>query len=295
MAEDDAEREGEVSYVKEAFRSQYNWIGLVGAGAFAVISGSALPLLLAAGLELMYLSIIPQNSRYQRLVRSRKYAREKRQAAQKLAALALQLPVDMRARYTRLHEICATIRKNYAQLSSTSRIFAGQMEERLNGILQGFLRLLVASQTHREYLKTASPEAIEREIVQLEKAVEQDPPKVQEINRHRIGILRKRLEKFRKIAENHQVIEAQCAALQDVLELIRDQSVTMKDPQQVSDQLGNLVRDVEQTEEAVREVESILELATPEMDLLAPSLTDQVPSGRTPEGRTPESRKRSRS
>jgi hypothetical protein len=44
-----------------------------------------------------------------------------------------------------------------------------------------------------------------------------------------------------------------------VLQLIRDQSVTMRDPQQLSDHLDSLVRDVEQTEETVREVEAIFE------------------------------------
>ena len=60
------------------------------------------------------------------------------------------------------------------------------------------------------------------------------------------------------------MIDAQCAAIEDVLQLIRDQSVTMRDPQQVSDQLEGLVHDVEQTEQTVREVESIFDMATPE-------------------------------
>ena len=53
------------------------------------------------------------------------------------------------------------------------------------------------------------------------------------------------------------------------LQLIRDQSVTMRDPQQISDNLDSLVKDVEQTEETVREVESIFELsplASPEIE-----------------------------
>ena len=52
------------NYVKAAFHWQYNWITLAGAGAFALISGTALPILLAAGLELMYLAIVPQSSRF---------------------------------------------------------------------------------------------------------------------------------------------------------------------------------------------------------------------------------------
>jgi hypothetical protein len=49
-----------ISFVKEAFNLQYNWIALAGAGAFALVSGSFLPIILASGLELMYLAI-PRN------------------------------------------------------------------------------------------------------------------------------------------------------------------------------------------------------------------------------------------
>ena len=65
-----------INFVKEAFHLQYNWIAMAGAGAFALISGSFLPIILAGGLELMYLAIVPQNWRFQRLVRSWKFAEE---------------------------------------------------------------------------------------------------------------------------------------------------------------------------------------------------------------------------
>jgi TolA-binding protein len=81
-----------------------------------------------------------------------------------------------------------------------------------------------------------------------------------------VEILSKRLEKYQKIAENRQVVDAQCSAVEDVLQLVRDQSVTMRDPQQVSDQLANLVHDVEQTEQTVQQVESIFSGLTPDME-----------------------------
>src|SRR5207244_11547605 len=97
-----------------------------------------------------------------------------------------------------------------------------------------------------------------------------DLPSVRPINEKRIEILSKRLVKFEKSKENGKVIDAQCAAIEDVLELIRDQSVSLRDPQQVNDQLDSLVRDVEHTEESVREVEAVFELAAPDSDLMAP-------------------------
>jgi len=251
---------GQVSYVKAALGWQYNWIALAGAAGFALVSGSALPVLLAAGLELIYLSTVPQMSRFQRLVRSWKYAEEKRERAMSLSALFHEMPPEMRTRYLQLDTSCRAIRENYKRLSSTSQMFVEQMEAKLEGLAQSYLRLLNAAFHHREHLTTTNPESIRHEARELEKGLEKQSPKVQEINRKRIEILNKRVEKYEKVRENCQVIDAQCAAVEDVLQLIRDQSVTMRDPQQLSDHLDNLMRDVEQTEETVREVEAIFEL-----------------------------------
>src|SRR6266481_2240639 len=255
------------NFVKAALKWQYNWIGLAGAAAFALVSGSGFPLLLAAGLELIYVSLVPQSSRFRRLVRSWQYAEEKRKNEVNLQALFQEIPPEMRLHYAKLDELCCSIRENYSRLSSTSQIFVKEMQDRLDGLLQGYLRLLNAEHQHLQYLRNTNPETIKREHDLLERTLASEPAKVQEINRKRIEILAKRLEKFNKIHENCEVIHAQCAATEDVLQLIRDQSVTLRDPQQVSDQLEGLVHDVEQTEQTVREVESIFELATPENSL----------------------------
>src|SRR5215831_7237644 len=254
----------DISYVKAAFQWQYNLIAMAGAVGFAAMSSSELPLILGAGLELIYLAVVPQMSRFQRLVRSWKYADEKRVAEARLQALFREIPPDMRARYSRIDALCRSIRENYARLSAATQVFAKETEDRLDGLLQGYLRLLHALQQHYEYLRNTDVERIKKEAAELQRHMASDPPKVQEINRKRLEILAKRIEKFGKIRENCSVIEAQCGAMEDVLQLIRDQSVTLRDPQQVSDQLEGLVHDVEQTEQTVREVESIFELATPD-------------------------------
>jgi len=262
----DALQKDDVSFVKEAFKIQYNWITLAGLGALAVISGSALPIILAGGLELMYLAVVPQNSRFQRLVRSWRFAEEQKAREQKLGDMLRALPSDMQTRYVNLAQVCGSIRQNYSQLSSTSQLFVQQMDTRLQGLLNGYTRLLNAAAQQRQYLKTSDPDSIKKAIASLQQHINQDPAKVQEINKKRIEILSKRLEKYQKIVENRQVVDAQCSAVEDVLQLVRDQSVTMRDPQQVSDQLANLVHDVEQTEQTVQQVESIFNSLTPDME-----------------------------
>src|SRR6202042_239125 len=89
----------DINFVKEAFHLQYNWIALAGAGVVAVLRGRLLPAILAGGIELMYLAIVPQNWRFQRLVRSWKFAEEQRGQQQKLGQMLASLPAEMQSRY----------------------------------------------------------------------------------------------------------------------------------------------------------------------------------------------------
>jgi hypothetical protein len=256
----------DINFVKEAFHLQYNWIALAGAGVFALLSGSLLPAILAGGIELMYLAIVPQNWRFQRLVRSWKFSEEQQRHQQKLSQMLRSLPSDMQSRYWKLGEVCSSIHNNFNQLSTTSQIFLQQMDGRLSGLLNGYARLLLAAAQQQQYLRSTDQNEIKREVATLQKSLSSDPPRVQEINKKRIEILSKRLEKYDKLCENRKVVDAQCSAVEDVLHLIRDQSVTMRDPQQISDQLDNLVKDVEETEQTVQQVEAIFSDLTPDME-----------------------------
>jgi len=265
---------GASDFLKAAFHWQYNLIALGGTVVFAALSASALPLILVGGLELIYLSVIPHNKRFQRLVRSWRFAEEKKSHELKITQMWQQLPTDARSRYDQLVTVCKAVTDNYSSLSSASQMLVSQMHDKLQGMLEAYLRLLYADQQHIDYLRTTNPTAIKRQIDQLQQKLASESAKVQEIDKQRIEILTKRAEKFEKIRENRQVIEAQCAAIEDGLELIRDQSVTMRDPQQVSGQLEGLLQSVEQTEDTVKQVEDIFETAQNEADTLGPLPSD---------------------
>src|SRR5271168_534753 len=102
-----------INFVKEAFHLQYNVISLAAAGVFALLSGSLLPAVLAGGLELMYLAIVPQNWRFQRLVRSWKFAEEQQKHQLQLSQMLRSLPSEMQGRYWKLAEVCNSIHNNF--------------------------------------------------------------------------------------------------------------------------------------------------------------------------------------
>ena len=270
---------GSSNYLKEAFQWQYNVIGIAGAVALALISGTALPIILAAGVELMYLAVVPQSSAFRRLVRSWRYADEKKAHDAKVRAMQQQLPADVRERYARLGQISQSIRANYARLSSTSQLFVDQVQQRIDALMNSFLRLASAESTYTEYLQRTNPRTIDQEILALERNIDKQPAKVQEINRKRIEIMHKRQERFKKIVEDLQVIQVQSAAIEDVLALIRDQSVSLTDPQQVNEKLDLLMQDVESTEATVREIEDFFLISSPDMNTTMPPLPTGTSTG----------------
>src|SRR5262249_26092925 len=141
LPDPEAEQPGqEINFLKEAFKIQYNWIALAAIGAFSLITGSALPILLGAGVELMYLAVVPNNWRFQRLVRSWKFAEEQQAKERRLGEMLRCLPPDMQSRYVNLAQVCGSIRQNFAQLTTTSQIFVQQMDQRLQGLLNGYAR-----------------------------------------------------------------------------------------------------------------------------------------------------------
>ena len=256
-----------INFVKEAFHLQYNWIAMVECGR--VCTGewqlsadypgrrprtdvsrhrSAKLALSAAGaiLEIRRTSSKSSNSNLSEMLRS--------------------LPAEMQSRYIHAAQVCGSIRTNFAQFSSTSQIFLAADRRAPAGPAEWLRSALVGAAQQQQYLKSTEQDGIKHEIASLQKSLSSDPPKVQEINKKRIEILTKRLEKFDKISENRKVVDAQCSAVEDVLMLVRDQSVTMRDPQQVSERLDSLVQDVEQTEQTVQQVEAIFSEMSPDLD-----------------------------
>src|SRR5947207_14881543 len=82
----------EPNYLAHAFKSQYNLIGLGTALGFALLSGTLLPIIVAAGVEMVVLPLVSGSTRFQRLVRARtsEEAEQQDQARQQVEASEMQ-------------------------------------------------------------------------------------------------------------------------------------------------------------------------------------------------------------
>ena len=84
------------------------------------------------------------------------------------------------------------------------------------------------------------------------------PERVQQIKARTRQVLEKRLERYQKALENRQLVEAQTETVEEVLQLLRDQSYSMRDPRSITEQIDGLVSSAEETERGVKDMEEIL-------------------------------------
>ena len=101
----------------------------------------------------------------------------------------------------------------------------------------------------------------------LEHEMKSGPERVQQIKARTRSVLEKRLDRYKKALENRDLIDAQTETVQEVLQLLRDQSYSMRDPRSITEQIDGLVSSAEETERGVKDMEDILAL---ENDIMSP-------------------------
>jgi len=252
----------EPNYLAHAFGSQYNLIGLGTALGFAILSGNPLPLLVAAGLEMVVIPLVSASQRFQRLVRARLSEEEEQVDQQRKriesAEMLQGMPEVERQRYRDLQALAGEIRQNYKGMGTTSQMLLEQVVGKLDFLLSFYLRMRYSLARYQHYFSSTDPERIQERIAMLDHEMAAGPERVRQIKARTKGVLAKRIERYKKAQENRDLIDAQTETIQEVLQLLRDQSYSMRDPRSITDQLDGLVTSAEETERGVKDMEDLL-------------------------------------
>jgi hypothetical protein len=252
------------SYFWHAFKLQYNLIGLGTALGFALLSGSLLPLIVAAGVELVVLPMLAGNPRFQNVVKAEHISekQEQQQVRKQLEASEMlrTLPEAERRSYQDLLRLTGEIRTNYRGLDSSSQVLLEDLVAKLDSLLSFYLRMRYSLARYDGYFASTDRERIEERIAMLEHEMAGGPERIQQIKAKTKAVLEKRLERYDKALENKQLIEAQTEAVQEALQLLRDQSYSIKDPRSIAGQLDDLVSKAEVTERGVADIEALFDM-----------------------------------
>ncbi len=261
----------DINYTKEALLLPWNLVFIIVSLAVAAGVGlqSGIPwlfeliLTMAAGAELLYLGTVPQQQRFRRYIRAKKAADQEPPSTKELFR---QLSNYGQRRYARLRKLQDEIATNYRKMSYASQGLLDSHLQKLDGLLESYLNLMYQKERYENHTHDDAKLDVEEAIQQLKQDMQTDPPRVKSIKERRLRILEQRLQRFKHGSENLAVIDAQLETIEDVVRYIHEQSMTLRNPEEITFQLDMLLDEVHETEASVDEIESVFSQTTSFLD-----------------------------
>jgi len=252
----------DINYTKEAFLHPWNLTFLIASMliAFSVSMMEAVwpfnvALILASAFELIYLGNMPRQERFRRAIRSRRAAEHAKPPSQK--ELFHSLTRHNQRRYARLRKLEKDISANYRKLSYASQGMLDSHRSKINGLLDSYLNLLYQKERYEFTSRSSTEKEVVQAMEQLRVEMEGDPPRVKAVKARRLRILEQRLDRAKKGQENLEIIKAQLETIEDVTKYILEQSLTLRNPEEITFQLDTLLSEVEETQASVIEMEEV--------------------------------------
>ena len=247
------------SILRELIVNQYQAIVLGGVALASALTVSPLPMLLWAGAEMMLLPVLDSGP-LRRLVSRKRREKQRAQEAQQRAALVASFEGANARRYQALENLCRMIEANYQSLTGISQAYLSEQRSKLDHILQGCVSRMLALQRYEKMPLTRDPDDVRMDIAALEHEVTD-----QELNERARAALVKNLELKRRLLESYsevggtmRALETELDSMASLLEVLHQNSISLRDPQAISQELDTIVEQSEHSDRVVREMEALL-------------------------------------
>ena len=275
-------RDNEINYTKAAFLQPWNLVFLIVGFAAALGIGMlstnftvfSLLFIFVCALELLVLGTVPNFKNFRRKV-DLKHQKERSKPPTD-EELFRQLGRSNQRRYIELQNLGEQIKNNYHKISFASQPLLDSHIEKIKGLRSSFVSLLSEQERQARFRQNMNEQDVVEAITSLRREIEHDSERVRNVKKCRMKILEQRLERFKKSHEQMEMIEVQIETIEDVVKYIHEQSITLRNPEEITYQLDILLDEVANTEASINLMEELFEpslagSSIPEEDWLNPA------------------------
>lgn len=254
-----SKEEPSINFTREAFLHPVNLgVLLIAAiSAFVVNDMGMIPnliLAMAFSTELIYLGIVPRLPQFQQNVKRKK--RHARDPADEEKAVFQELDPKSQKRFLTLKRLAGLIRENFDRLPYSSQGLLENIRNKIQELTSDYLSLLDLHKRYRLYVNTSVEESLKREVEKEEREIEDmDSDRLKKSTARRVEILKKRLKKFEIAKEKYLISETHLETIEDAIQYIYEQSMTMSNPDEIGFQLDNLLEEVEETSQLIDDMD----------------------------------------
>jgi hypothetical protein len=247
------------SILRELIFNQYQAIVAGGAALASVLTLNPLPFLLWLGSEMVLLPVLDSGP-LRRLVARRRREAARAEAAERRAALIASFDPAHVKRYAALEQICRMIEANYQSLTGISQAYLSEQRGKLDNILDGCLNRMLALQRYEKMPMTRNPADIKREIASLEEELKGPglSDRARAAVEKNLELKQKLLASYAEVGGTMRALATELDSMASLLEVLHQNSISLRDPQAISEELDTIVRQSEDSERVVREMEALL-------------------------------------
>ena len=210
-------------------------------------------LLLAAGMS--------ANGRFQRTVRAKLHRQEEAYQLQHQKNKIRTSGQANRDRLRGVEQMVRLIKTNYR--SKWKESYTGKLlNESLAGVdkLERNFARFFFNQIKLAAIKTDTQKEDTIEKIKSDIA-NASSPQIKELLEKRAEILEKRLNNSNVFHENSKILEAQIDMIEDTLKYLLDESVNVYDPKLITNEIDQVLGNMEITKDTLREIDSFIELS----------------------------------
>ena len=246
------------SILRELIVNQYQAIVAAGVVAASVLTLNPTPVLLWLGSELVLLPILDSGP-LRRLVARRRREAARKQSAERRQQLIASFDAASAKRYAAVHQLCRMIEANYQGLSGISQAYLSEQRGKLDNILEGIVTRMLALQRYQK-MPSRDPADIKREIAQLEQELAGDGlnERARVALQNNLELKRRLLASYSEIGGTMKALSTELDSMASLLEVLHQHSLSLRDPQAIADELDTIVRQSEDSDRIVREMEAML-------------------------------------
>lgn len=265
-----------LTYLKAAFLNRWNLLFFCAAQTLGLIAGKPDvigPLVLAV--ELVYLSVISMNERYQTLIDAQE-GRSARDAAapspdRSAMDLLRELSLDDQQRFQRLRNQCLELRRVAEGVKGRggeqpSPVVTDIQIENINRLLWIYLKLLYSKKSLETFFRTIREKDLQEEFARVQSRLAALGPEVEDTThevRQRMSLmdthrtLDMRLKNYLAARENYDILQLELERLHSKISGIAEMGIHRQDTEQITSEIDVVSTSVMQTEKTFHELESL--------------------------------------
>jgi hypothetical protein len=277
MANDD-----KPNFLRAAFANVYNLSLLTGALTASFATGEYMLGAAALGLEAIWLLLGPELRPFQRSVKEAARKEQEQKDRARVDKLIGTLPERDWQRAKALDELRREIERDMQHNPSFQAILLQTELDKLSQLHASFVTLASACVRAESYLSATDVRELKRQL-EVQKTLEEKmaDPTVRDIARKNHQVIEKRLVTIAEIEKFLARARGQMNLIENSVRLLRDQVLTMASPDQLGDQLSDLLTGVDAIQQTARDNEVLLTQLEPIAPIKGPGSQEQQGTGPT--------------